>query len=148
MGVGTHPLEILTRRPAAGALRLAIAALAGGLATGLHSLGPQAQASHRSIKLDAVGRIFTPLQPLHRIPAIQKGPGLFFTPAELLQKVLIPRIEAVAEMVYRQIGGVAGVLKIGIAPLKFRRRGFKIPAFPLPFTVRPRPLPSHAAGVA
>lgn len=64
-------------------------------------------------------------KPPQRPPAVDEGLGLLTSPAERIEHIGLSGRDRITEMLNGEVGGIAGVRKILVAP-------FQIPVFPIP----------------
>ena len=118
-----EPFAIVAWRTAPAALRLASLRVGGNIAGTLYTRGSQAEAAEHAFKLATLLRIGVFRLPPHRLPAIEKRAGLVTGPAKFIENIGSPRLHRCAEVLDGEIGRVASVFQILLAPFRFPGRG-------------------------
>jgi len=113
---GLELLAVVARGATAAILGLSAAHVGRHFPRAPHTGRSQTEAADSPLELGPLAGIIAAGQPLHRPPAVKECPGLLLRPAEVVEDVSAALVERVFKMFERQIGGVAGVGDILLAP--------------------------------
>jgi hypothetical protein len=115
--VGPHLLAIFIGRATAASLRLATLHVSRNVTGRADATGPQTETADRPFKLASLPGIVAVGLPTQCLPAVDERLSLIAGPAQRLEHVRLSSRDRVTKVLDGEVGGVAGVGKIFIAPL-------------------------------